>query len=379
MKVLLLTEYFPGSNKAEITGGVENRVYNVSKELAKNNEVYVISSLQPGFEKKSKINDVRVHRIKPVFSYSSTGNLAKRVLFGLNLMLKLPSFIKKNKIDVIDAQSFFCYPASIFAKKRFITYHEVWLNSWIKNTRTIFGLFGEIAERIVLLLANLFSIRVIAVSDFTKNKLVKSRISRNKITIVPNGIELDKYEKIKVKKSPFPTICFAGRLVDHKRVKDIITAIFILKKNFPKIKCKIIGDGPDKYKLIKLTNRLGLSKNIDYLGFLKNHDDVIKTIKSSHLLIHPGTVEGFGITLLESMACRTPYICSDINVFKEVTEKGKGGLIFKQKNAEDLANEILNLLTKKKLYNKKVSECKELIKKYDWKIITKRLETVYKK
>lgn len=379
MKVLLLTEYFPSSNKAEITGGVENRVYHISKELAKNNEVYVISSLQPELKKDIKINGVNIHRIGPVFTYTSTGNLVKRVLFGLNLMLKLPFFIKKNKIDVVDAQSFFCYPSSVFAKKPFITYHEVWLNNWIKNTRTFFGLIGEVAERFVLLFAKLLSVKIIAVSEFTKNKLVKNGISKNKITVARNGIDLNKYKQTKIKKTGFPTLCFVGRLVEHKRVKDIITAIFILKKKFPKIKCKIIGDGPDKNKLIKLTKRLGLSKNIEYLGFLKKHDRVIKTIKSSHLLIHPGTVEGFGITLLESMACGTPYVCSDITVFKEVTENGKGGLIFKQKNAEDLADKISTLLRKKQLYKKKVMEGKKLVRKYDWKAITKKLETIYKK
>ena len=379
MNVLLLTEYFPSSNKAEITGGVENRIYYISKELAKNNEVYVMTSLQPGVKKYRKINDVNVHRIGPVFSYSSTGNLVKRVLFGLNLMLKIPSFIKKNKIDVVDSQSFFCYPASIFAKKPFITYHEVWLNNWIKNTRTFLGIIGEIAERFVLLLAKLFAVKIVAVSEFTKRKLIKNGVSRNKITVVSNGIELYKYERIKVKKSSFPTLCFIGRLVDHKRVKDLITAIFILKKTYPKIKCKIVGEGPEKNKLIKLTNRLGVSENIEFLGFVKNHDAVIKTIKSSHLLIHPGTVEGFGITLLESMACSIPYVCSDIDVFKEVTENGKGGLIFKHKNPEDLANKIAELLSKKQGYKKKVNEGKKLVRKYDWKLIAKKLETIYKK
>ena len=379
MNVLLLTEYFPSSNKAEITGGVENRIYYISKELAKNNEVYVMTSLQPGVKKYRKINDVNVHRIGPVFSYSSTGNLVKRVLFGLNLMLKIPSFIKKNKIDVVDSQSFFCYPASIFAKKPFITYHEVWLNNWIKNTRTFLGIIGEIAERFVLLLAKLFAVKIVAVSEFTKRKLIKNGVSRNKITVVSNGIELYKYERIKVKKSSFPTLCFIGRLVDHKRVKDLITAIFILKKTYPKIKCKIVGEGPEKNKLIKLTNRLGVSKNIEFLGFVKNHDAVIKTIKYSHLLIHPGTVEGFGITLLESMACSIPYVCSDIDVFKEVTENGKGGLIFKHKNPEDLANKIAELLSKKQGYKKKVNEGKKLVRKYDWKLIAKKLETIYKK
>ncbi len=381
MKVLLLTEYFPSSDNAEITGGVENRVYHISKELAKNNDVYVISSLQPELKKHSKINGVNVHRIWPIFAYTSTGNLVKRVLLGLNLILKLPFFIKKNEIDVVDSQSFFCYPSSIiakmFTKKTFITYHEVWLNNWIKNTRTLFGLIGEIAERFILLLAKLFSVKMIAVSKFTEKKLIENGIS--KITVVPNGIDLKKYNSIKIKKSSFPTLCFAGRLIEHKRVKDLITAIFILKKTYPKIRCEIVGNGPEKNRLVKLTKRLELSRNIEFTGFLKNHDDVIKTIKSSHLLIHPGTVEGFGITLLESMACSVPYVCSDIDVFKEITKNGKGGLIFKQKKPEDLANKISTLLSKKQLYKKKVGDGRKLVKKYDWKAITKKVETIYKK
>jgi len=379
MKILLLTEYFPRSDKADITGGVENRVYNISKELAKKNEVHVITSKQPGAKKYSKINNVYVHRINPGFKYSSTGNLGKRILFGLNLIFKLPFFIKKNKIEVIDSQSFFCYPSAIFSRKSILTYHEVWINNWIKNTRTLFGLFGELAERFVLFHSKLFSIKFISVSDFTKKKLIKNKISKNKITVIPNGINLSKYEKIKAKKSKFPTVCFAGRLIDHKRVKDLITAVFILKKKYSKIKCKIIGNGPEKNKLVKLTRRLSLRKNIEFLGFVKNHDNVIKTIKSSHLLIHPGTVEGFGITLLESMACSTPYVCSDIDVFKEITNDGKGGLLFKQRNPEDLADKIKKLLDSKTIYKKKINEGKKFVKKYDWKIISNNLEKLYKK
>ena len=88
-----------------------------------------------------------------------------------------------------------------------------------------------------------------SVSKFTKKKLIKLNIPSTKIDVVPNGIDLTKYESIKVKKSRNPTLCFVGRLISHKRVKDLITAIFILKKTFPKIKCKIIGNGPEKDNL----------------------------------------------------------------------------------------------------------------------------------
>jgi len=164
MKLLILTEFFPNSNKAEITGGVENRVYYVSRELAKTNDVYIICSLQPGLKKQTVVNNVNIYRIGLVFSYTSTGNLIKRTLFGLNLMLKLPFFIKKNKIDAVDAQSFFCYPSALFVKNSFLTYHETWLNNWVKNTHSFLGIIGEIAERFVLFCEIISSKRFIYVS-----------------------------------------------------------------------------------------------------------------------------------------------------------------------------------------------------------------------
>ena len=167
--------------------------------------------------------------------------------------------------------------------------------------------------------------------------------------------------------------------MEHKRVDDLLRALAIVKKEVPSIKCKIVGYGTARDSLIKLSGKLDLSRNVRFLGYVDDHKEVIKIMKSSHILCHPGTVEGFGITLIESMACGTPYVCSNIDVFKEITGEGQGGLIFSAGNYEEMASCILKLLKNQKLYDTKVFEAKEWVKKYDWKIIVRKIQKVYSK
>ena len=65
--------------------------------------------------------------------------------------------------------------------------------------------------------------------------------------------------------------------------------------------------------------------------------------------------------------------------FKEITEDGKGGLMFEQKNPVKLADNIKKLLEGRKLYTKKTKECGKLAEKYDWDTLVKKLESTYKK
>ncbi|MBT4352330.1 glycosyltransferase family 4 protein, partial [archaeon] len=119
--------------------------------------------------------------------------------------------------------------------------------------------------------------------------------------------------------------------------------------------------------------------NVEFLGYVKEHMDVIKTLKKCHLFVHASIREGFGIVLLESAACGIPFVATDIEPFIEVTKKGKGGMIFKKKNYYDLADKILEILKNKKKYGKKVEECSELAMEYNWDEIAEKLVRVYRK
>ena len=376
MKILLISEYFPSSEKADITGGVESRCFNVAKRLAKKHKVKIITSYQEGLKRYDKFCNIEVYRVGKYHSYSSSGNILSRLDFAKNAEKKGIEF---NDIDIIDGYSFLTYlPSYSIAKKLkkpcIITYHETWVGEWIKTKGLITGIPGEIWERKVL--KRKFD-KIISVSKFTKRRLIERGINEKNIVIIPNGVDLKQFNEIKAKKFSQPTICCISRLTPKKKIDDLIKAVDVVRIKIPDIKCKIIGQGDEICNLKKLVNQSNLNENIEFLGFVEKNEDVIKILKSSHVFCLPSILEGFGMVVIEAMASQVPYICSDIEPLKEVTENGKGGLLFKAEDYKDLAEKIMKLLKDKKLYEKKVKEASTLVKKYDWDLITKEIEKVY--
>ncbi len=179
MEILFVVEYFPHE---EITGGVEARSYHLSKRLAKNHEVSVICSRQPGQPKESVKEGVKIYRVGGDHPYSSKGNFLSRLGF-------VDAAINKGKeleFDLVDGQSFLAYlPAHAIGerkdKKKVATYHETWIGDWIKNKGLITGIGGEIWERMSL---DKDWDRIVSVSKFTKDRLVEHGVDRGSIEVV---------------------------------------------------------------------------------------------------------------------------------------------------------------------------------------------------
>ncbi|MCX6815435.1 MAG: glycosyltransferase family 4 protein [Candidatus Aenigmarchaeota archaeon] len=366
MNYLLLTEYFPESENAEITGGVESRCFHIVKELSRHHKVTVLCSHQPGQERTSKIFNARIIRCGPTIPYSSKGKITKRLLFSWSLY-NVGKTIEN--VEVVEGASFITYPSAYFLGKKLnarkvATWHETWTTTWIKNKGIFTGIFGELWERFSL---KLDWDKIISVSAFTKSKLVSRGIEEGKIRVLHNGIDLEKFRKIKAVKEKKPTICYFGRVGQQKNLGVLVNSVAELKKYFPDIQCKIIGSGPAIEGLKKIAKDLRLEPNVHFLGNIKNHEDLLKEVKKCHIFVNPSTLEGFGITVVEAMALNLPYVISDIEPFIEITNNGKGGEIFRQNDVDDLTNKISLLLKNKKIYSSKIKEEKKLAAEYDWK------------
>jgi glycosyltransferase involved in cell wall biosynthesis len=381
MRILIATEFFPESAEGEITGGVESRAFFMAKELARRNTVYILTSRRPGSKKEESFLGLKIIRVGPSYEYTQTGHITRRLIFGLCACCEAAKLAWKEKPEVVDAYNFFTYPVSLSLLygnvKKYLTYHEVWVGNWAKNTDKR-GIIGEILERKILLLSRLMRTNFIAVSDFTRQALIKNRISSFRISVVHNGVSISDYNKIKTSKSRRPTVCFVGRLTKNKRIEDLITAISLLRKDFKNIRCLIVGTGPEEGNLRKLVKQRNLGKHVEFTGFLKTHGLVLKMLKSSQIFCSPSVVEGFGITLVEAIALGVPFVCSDIQPFKEISG-GKGGLYFKAEDPSDLASKARQLLKDKELYQRCLNEENALAKKFDWTGLSEKLEVEYAK
>lgn len=355
-----------------IKGGAEKRIYELSRRLAsRGHEVHCYGiKWWPGDE-DCIIEGVHIHGIcAPRQLYSGDRrSIREAMAFAGRCLVSL-----KGDYDIIDCQAFPyfpCFPAKLFSMRGpelFITWHEVWGEYWYEYLGRK-GAFGRIVERAVTRLTD----KNIAVSKMTKKDLEGLGVTG--VQVVPNGIDFERIEQVKAADRESDIVC-VGRLVGHKNVDLLIRALGLAAKDIPDIKAVIIGDGPERGRLIALTQELNLTKNIEFTGFLDDYDDALALMKSSKVFASPSIREGFGMAALEANACGLPVVTvrHRMNAVCDLVADNTG-LICEQ-SADSLA-EALKLELSSSVREKMRQQCMENAKGYDWKTICDLTEKVY--
>lgn len=370
MHIGIISEYFPHSEKIEIRGGAEARTFHIAKHLAKNHQVTIVTSREPGTEREYEVLGMKVFRAGKTRNYSQSGSFVERASF-IRQAIKVG---KTQDFDVVEGTNFLSYPPAwkvgeYLDVPRVITYHDVWVNRWIKNIG-IAGIVGEMLERYAL--SKDWDL-VFANSDYTKSNLEKVGVNSS-IVVVPNGVDIERYRSIEVDKFEEPTICTISRLVKYKRVDDLIRAVNLIREDIPDVKLKIIGSGPEEGNLRRFVKELGLEENVEFLGFIEDHNDVIRVLKASHVFALPSVVEGFGMVVIEALAAGIPYVASNISPIYEVTKGGVGGLLFKPMDYGDLAQKIKAILSSSENL---LDGLNGFIEEYDWRRLASDVEGCY--
>lgn len=135
------------------------------------------------------------------------------------------------------------------------------------------------------------------------NKRVEFSKQKN-IIIEPHTIE-KKDIRVPIERRPDYTAVSLGRLDKDKRVSDVIKAFVLVVQQLPQARLVIYGEGPEKSNLVALVNELGVQNSVDFRGFTHQTDDAFQNA-TVHLFA--SKFEGFGLTLLESLANGTPNI-----------------------------------------------------------------------
>jgi len=378
MRIAMVTEYLAPKG-APRTGGVDARTINLAMGLTQKHEVHIITSYLEGTERLEQYDAVIIHRVGKKRKLTQRGDFINRLRFTS----AIDAEIQKLKPDLVDASGFVAYHGSYRGAFRIgvpviATVHEVWQGEWLHNMGIINGLIGHVLERYYL--RRPFD-KYIAVSDFTKNKLMeKLGIEEEKIKVIYNGVDLKLYESILPEtKYPDPTIVTICRLVEYKRVNDLIKAVALLKPHYPNLKLKIIGKGPEEESLRKLTRELDLEQNVEFLGKINDFTDVIRILKRSHIFALPSVTEGFGMVIIEAMASGIPYVASNIPPIYEVTEGGTGGILCTPKNCAEFAGSIEKLLADEKTYDEKVTSINGYVERYNWASISTVADQFYRR
>ncbi|HWQ19571.1 MAG TPA: glycosyltransferase family 4 protein [Methanotrichaceae archaeon] len=354
-----------------VKGGGERRIYELSRRLAgRGHEVHCYGIKWWDGDSIQTKDGVHLHGIcRPMGLYSGDRRSVKEaLLFALKI---LPSI--KESYDIIDCQEFPYFPcfsarlvSSMMKSKLFITWLEVWGDYWQEYLGRM-GMLGQAVERSCARLAD----QNIAISDRTKMDL--EALGAKDVKVIPTGIDFNHIAGVKAS-AEHSDVIFAGRLAGHKNVDLLIRALARERREVPDLRAVIIGDGPERSRLEKLSLDFGLSRNVSFRGFLDDHDQVISLIKSSRVFVMPSSREGFGIAALEANACGLPVVTVDhrMNAVCDLLKEGTG---FKcQVSDEDLGMAIRTGLEKGMGMR---SACIDAARGYDWDDLCLAAEKVY--
>ena len=172
-------------------------------------------------------------------------------------------------------------------------------------------------------------------------------------------------------------IITTSRLVRKNAVDVAVKATKILTEKSARVKFLIIGSGEEERLLRELVRRLGLEKNVLFLGDIP-HEEIPKYLKISHVFVRPSRSEGLGNSFIEAMAAGVPVIGTMVGGIPDFLEDGKTGLATKVDDPKDLALKIDLLLRDPRFCERLVEGGRRVVvERYQWEQVAKDFSTVF--
>ncbi len=314
--------------------------------------------------------------------YSLSRNL--RVRFNGN-RLSMPIFSDKKAIRrVIDQESFdilhVMVPYSPFMAKKII--NAAAPASAIVGTFHIYP-SGRIASYSTKLLRIFYGrslkkfFAIVSVSDPAAS-FAKKAFNIN-TPIIPNPVNIAKFKNNSFRRNinSDKRIVFLGRLVKRKGCRQLIEAFSLISAQYPQLRLVIAGNGPERDNLEKRTIELGISKSVDFLGYI-DETDKPKLLAEAAICCFPALYgESFGLVLIEAMAAGAEVVIGGDNPGYSSVLADKPELLFNPKNKDDFASKLKLILDDDDLRKQIYAWQQEEVKKYDINKVGKDIVNLY--
>lgn len=351
MRILYFTQLFYPA----LFGGGEYIFYQWAAELAKKgHDISVITQNLANEKSIETINGIKIFRVGTELNPTGTlpTGISDNLSYFVGSLIKGIQIVKKNKIDLIHSNTYIptisahlC--AKITRKPHIATVHDIYSTStqdfWNRwSTQKGISKSTQMAGPFIEKLISKFHVTLFhTVSEQSKQDLLAMGV-RQKISVIPNGIDPSQYEN---DKTPAKNqAVFVGRLIFYKNLDVILDAFNIVTTKIPDAKLVIIGDGPTKQNLIEKAKSLGIQNNVTFTGRI-SHQDKVKILSQSQVLLNPSLVEGFGIVVLEGFACGRPVIVSDSKPLSDLVEDSKDGYVVSATDPQQWAQKIIEMLS----------------------------------
>ncbi|MBW6410291.1 glycosyltransferase family 4 protein [Clostridium weizhouense] len=335
---------------------IDRKMYNL------NQNVNIVNPT--GLRNKNIINKVfkGINRITGMFNNNILYKVLTEIYFPRKMRKKLTQYLNDNKYDlIIGAEGYYSLLLGLISKEidaKTIGWQHSSYNAYLNNRYRYYWNQDKLFKEY---LHNLDKCIVLTEED---SKLYKEKLNIN-CDVIYNPLSFQ--SKIKSKCND-KSIIFVGRLVKQAKGLDLLIKAFsLVNQEKEDWQLKIVGDGPDRKKLIKYIYKYHLENNIILLG---KSDNVKKHYLESSIFVSSSRWEGFGLAITEAMECGLPVIAFKNSGPKEIINKNnENGILVPCNDVEKLANTIIELIENRRKREYIAQKSIERAKDFSLKII----------
>jgi len=192
----------------------------------------------------------------------------------------------------------------------------------------------KVKRRLDRLSGDRFVDQHVAVSDFVRDRIDGQ--ARFVVTI-PNGIDLHQYRaRLPHKNDGFVIGCMS-RLVPGKGVEDVLVSVRDLLRGAARL--RIAGDGPERGRLERLAEILGIRERVEFLGWVHGESEVAEFWSACDVAVAAPNdlIESFGLAAVEAMACAVPVVATRVGALSETVLHQRTGFVVEPHDPQALA------------------------------------------
>ncbi|HEY3021988.1 MAG TPA: glycosyltransferase family 4 protein [Solirubrobacteraceae bacterium] len=350
-------------------GGKETRYHEIARRLADRAEVHVYTMRWWG--EPPREGAVSYHALTPLVPLYSRErrSIRQALVFALGCLTLLV-----RRFDVIEADHMpyvQLFPLRLVAtlrrKRLIVTWHEVWGPAYWRGYLGPLGRVGWWLERLAMRLPDV----IIAASPETAERLRERLGDRATIAVAPNGVDLEEIRGA----PPAPQrtdLVVVGRLLDHKRIDLLLDAVARLREAGVEASCRIIGDGPQREALHAQAERLGVADLVDFRHDVAGQRELYSLLKAGRVFVFPSAREGFGVAVLEALACGLPVVTTSApdNLARHLVTRAADGIVC-EPSAEAIAVSVQRVLA-----GSRRDGAPAWVSGFDWDSVTARVAEV---
>ncbi len=350
-------------------GGKEQRYAELATRLAQRAEIHVYTMNWWQGDSPRVADGVTYHAIaplKPLYTQDGRRSIWQAIVFAF-CCLRLIA----RQFDVIEADHMpyvQLFPLRLVAtlrrKRLVVTWHECWGPDYWRTYLGRPGMVGWWLEYASMRIPDM----IIAASRQTGDQLRELTRGKTEVIVATNGIDLELVE-LAEPATDATDVVVVGRLLPHKRIDLLLEALAILHSQGQPLTARIVGTGPVLDSLKDHADALGLSDSVEFRQDIEGQNALYGVLKASRAAVFPTEREGFGIAVLEALACRVPVVTTSApaNYAQYLLHNAPDAGLVCEPTAPALAEAIAEILG---WADERTSADADWLRQYDWNAVT---------